>query len=115
MESLNDQELKELLRAWTAPDPPVTLVDGIRRGGPSLGAKASAKAAGQPSSWWRWLFAGTIRVPVPVALAVALILSVWAYMQLPMRAPLETPEPTVSLADFQPVKQLEPRVVGEVK
>ena len=115
MEPLNDLELKELLRAWKPPATPVTLLDEIRRGGPSVGAEASANVAGPPLPWWRWLFAGTIRVPVPVAVAVALVLAVWAYSRLAVRVPLMAPEPTVSLADFQPVKQLEPRVVGAIK
>jgi hypothetical protein len=105
MEPFDDQELGHLLREWKAPAAPASLRHGVRSGGPS----------GPAVRWWRWLFAGTIRVPVPVAVAVALLLALWAYTRLPAAAPLTAPEPTVSLADFEPVPQLEPRVVGELK
>jgi hypothetical protein len=113
MEPLNDQELNQLLREWKGPDAPATLLDGVRRGGPSSGAEGWAKAAGPPSPWWRWLFVGTIRVPVPVAIAVALLFAAWAYTRPQRPAPLS--EPTVSLADFEPVRQLELVVIGESK
>ena len=100
MEPFDDRDLTHLLREWKAPGTPATL---------------RARVIGQPLAWWRWLFAGTIRVPVPVAVAVTLLFAAWVYSRLPAAAPLAGPEPTVSLADFEPVRQLEPRVVGEFK
>ena len=100
MEPSDDRDLTHLLREWKAPGAPATL---------------SARVFGERLPWWRWLFAGTIRVPVPVAVAVALLFVAWAYTRLPATAPLKEAEPTVSLADFEPVPQLEPRVVGEFK
>jgi hypothetical protein len=105
MEPFDDHELARLLREWKAPAAPPALRSGVRGGGPS----------GVPAPWWRWLFAGSIRVPVPVAVAVALLFAVWAYSELPATEPLPPVEPTVSLADFEPVRQLEPRVVGAWK
>src|SRR5687767_2440457 len=101
MDPFDDRDLSHLLREWKTPAAPPTLLHGIRsqglrRGGPSA-------FAGEPSPWWRWLFAGTIRVPVPVAVAVALMLAVWAYTRLAVPTPLAESEPTVSLADFEPV------------
>ena len=100
MEPSDDRDLTHLLREWKAPGAPASL---------------SARVFGKRIPWWRWLFAGTIRVPVPVAVAIALLFVAWAYTRLPAAAPLARPEPTVSLADFEPVRQLEPRVVGEFK
>jgi hypothetical protein len=100
MEPSDDRDLTHLLRAWKAPGAPATLRERV---------------LGERIPWWRWLFAGTIRVPVPVAVGVALLLAIWAYTRLPAPPPLSEPEPTVSLADFEPVRQLEPRVVGEFK
>lgn len=58
---MDDNELNGLLREWRAPDAP-----------PSLRPPRARE------SWLRWLVAGTIRVPVPVALAVALLVTGWA-------------------------------------
>ena len=100
MDPFDDRDLSRLLCEWKAPDAPATLRERV------IEARLP---------WWRWLFAGTIRVPVPVAVAVALLFAVWAYTRLPAPPPVTEAEPTVSLADFEPVRQLEPRVVGEFK
>lgn len=105
MEPFDDRELGHLLREWKAPAAPPSLRLDVRGGGPS----------GPPVPWWRWLLAGSIRVPVPVAVGVALLFAIWAYAQLPGTVPPAPAQPTVSLADFEPVRQLEPRVVGELK
>ena len=76
MEPSDDRDLTHLLREWKAPGAPATL---------------RARVIGRPLPWWRWLFAGTIRVPVPVVVAVALLLAVWAYTRLPATAPLTEP------------------------
>ena len=57
---MDDQELNRLLREWTAPDAPPDL-----------------QPPRAPRSRLRWLITGTIRVPVPVALAALLVLAVW--------------------------------------
>ena len=100
MDPAEDRDLNDLLREWKAPGAPPTL---------------RARVIGGRLPWWRWLVAGTIRVPVPVAVGAALLLAVWVYTRLPAAAPLTAPAPTVSLADFEPVRSLEPRVVGEFK
>lgn len=98
MEPLDDKELDALLRKWEAPPAPA-----------SLRAKVVP-----PSQWWQWLTRGTIRVPVPAGIALILALAAFLYF---FRTPAaEQPTPiqaakSVSLADFQPVKQLEPRVI----
>jgi quercetin dioxygenase-like cupin family protein len=70
---MDDQELNRLLREWTAPDAPPDL-----RPRPVRGA------------WLRWLVTGTIRVPVPAALASILLAAVWAAAAWP--APPTAPE-----------------------
>ena len=97
MEPLDEQELKQLLRQWEAPAAPPTLKTRV------LPAKAP---------WWNWLLSGSVRVPVPVALAAAFLVALWIYHSRPA-APVHGPEPqTVSLSDFKPVKQLEPVLVS---
>jgi len=95
MEPLDEDGLKQLLRKWEAPPAPPTLKERLF----------------PKEWWWRWLVSGTIRVPVPVALAVVVLLALWIQLSRPAGpAPVAQPG-TVSLADFQPVRQLQPVVV----
>jgi hypothetical protein len=96
MEPLNENELNELLRQWQAPGAP-----------PSL----AAKVLPQRSSWWRWMLMGTIRIPVPLGIALLVALAVVLYFRPVNRPEAAQPGKSVSLADFQPVKQLEPRII----
>lgn len=70
---MDDQELNQLLREWKAPDAP----PGLR-------------VPRAPTSWMRWLIAGSIRVPVPIAIAALLLLAVWAATT--RTPPTQTPE-----------------------
>ena len=92
MEPLNDDELNDLLRQWQAPSAP---------------ARLDARVLGR----WRWLLTGTIRVPLPVGLAAALILVFSIYWAVSARHAAAAPAQTVTPSDFQPVKQLQPRIV----
>jgi quercetin dioxygenase-like cupin family protein len=76
---MDDQELNRLLREWTAPAAP----PGLRP--PSA-----------PAPWLRWLVAGTIRVPVPAALALVLVAAVWTATAWPASLPVrqQIPETT---------------------
>ena len=97
MEPLSDKELNELLSQWKAPAAPQ-----------SLEQKFFPRAERLP--WWRWLWSGSIRVPVPVGLAAAglLLLSVlFGFSGRPVARPVKE----VTLADFQPVKKLQPRII----
>jgi hypothetical protein len=95
MEPLNDHELNELLREWQAPPAP-----------------AGLKPPKEPrSSWWRWLLNGTVRVPVPAGILTVVILALSVYWAVTARQVVEKPPQTVRFADFQPVKQLQPRII----
>jgi hypothetical protein len=106
MEPMDDRELNQLLRQWEAPGAPPHLRPPVR-------------PTREP--WWRWFVTGTVRVPVPVGLAAAAALAaVWMYSAEPSREPVVGTQPTISqpvvtLADFQPVDEVEVRVVGDVK
>lgn len=95
MEPLDDRELGDLLKSWEAPGAPAKL-RAPRRGVADV---------------WRWLIGGSIRVPVPAVMAAAVILVLAVWWGLAGRQAAETRRGTVSFAEFQPVKQLEPRVV----
>lgn len=98
MEPLDDKELNHLLQQWKAPATPASI---------------EQRVLSRSEPWWRWLIAGTIRVPVPVGVAILAVLALLLYF-----GRSETPKSTqerakvVSLADFQPVRELEPRVIG---
>jgi hypothetical protein len=95
MEPLDENGLKQLLRKWEAPPAPATLKERLF----------------PQKSWWRWLFTGSIRVPVPVALGVVVLLALWIQLSRPAYTPSVAQPGTLSLADFQPVRQLQPVVV----
>lgn len=99
MEPLNDRELNDLLREWEAQAAPASLAE-----------KFFPRAA--PLPWWRWLLTGSIRVPVPVGFAVAAILALAVAFAVSNRQPVARPAGTVTFADFQPVHQLRPRIIG---
>ena len=95
MEPLNDSELNEYLRTWEAPPAPTRL-----------------QPPREPrSEWWRWLISGTIVVPVPVGLLAVAILVMAVYWAVSARQAVDRPARTVTLTDFQPVKELQPRII----
>lgn|SRR5262245_35726101 len=75
---MDDQELNRLLREWRAPDAPPDL---------------SPRARGQ---WPRWLATGSIRVPVPAAIAAILLVGWWiaATRATPTPAPVRAGQQT---------------------
>ena len=95
MEPTDDPKLSELLREWQAPGAP-----------PSLDARVLCKR----ERWWSFLLTGSIRVPVPVGVAIAAILLVMAAALLRQRAAAPVVSP-VSLVDFRPVEDLNVRVI----
>ena len=94
MEPLNDQELNKLLEQWTAP-----------------GAPRDLKLP-KHESWWRWFVNGSIRIPVPVGVALVIAAGVWLYATRATTKPAQPAAKAVSLVDFRPVGQMEPRVIG---
>jgi hypothetical protein len=95
MQPLNDNELNEFLSRWEAPPAPAGLQPPQERRLP----------------WWRWLISGTIRVPVPAGLLAVVVLVLLMYWAVAARQATEKPPRMVTLADFQPVKQLQPRII----
>ena len=92
----NDQKLKELLQTWEAPPAPQSL----------------ARRVFPRSRWWQWIWSGSIRVPVPVGFAALVIAgALWYWSRPPVSVPQKAVAP-VSLADFRPVEQLEPKVIS---
>jgi hypothetical protein len=100
MEPLDDKDLNQLLRSWKGPETPSSLGRRV------LPVKPSG---------WRWLLRGSIRIPVPLGIAAIVVLAGWMLLdRKPAPGPVAQPTPeSITLADFQPVHQLEPRILGK--
>ena len=100
MEHGEHDELRDLLREWSVPGAP-----------PSLDRRILNGRRPERHSWWRFLLAGSIRIPLPAVLGLAAVL-VWMAVILVRRpaAPPEAPA-AVSLVDFRPVNDLNVRVI----
>jgi len=61
MESNNDPQLRALLKEWRAPETPASLERRVLEG---------------RETWWQFLLRGYIRVPVPVACALVVLLGI---------------------------------------
>lgn len=87
---MTDEELKQLLDGWQAPEVPGTLEGRIWRAWERQRRKSSVLG---------WLSAGTVRVPVPVcALAVILVLTLAVVARGPAQmppVPLPPPAPHI--------------------
>lgn len=98
MQPMNDDDLKALLRQWGAPAMPAGVEKKILAGSPS-----------RTGAFVRWLAAGSIRVPAPVALAMILVCIVSVVYAFRSGRPAQT-----SLAEFQPVKEFNARIIRSV-
>ena len=94
MEPLSEKELNHLLEQWKAPNAPLNL-----------------KMPGR-QTWWRWLLTGSIRIPVPAGVAILISFLLWVYLRESPKPAAQPAAKPVSLADFRPVKQLQPRLIG---
>jgi hypothetical protein len=94
MEPLNDDELKQALQQWSAPTAPASL---------------ERKVLGH-EPWWRWLLTGSVRIPVPALVALAMIVAA-VYLTRGEEESARSLKPTVSLSDFQPVESVEVKIV----
>ena len=96
MEPLSENELDQFLKQWEAPPAPSSL---------------KPPREDRLPEWLRWLISRTIRVPVPAGLLAVVILLLAAYWAISARQAADRPARTVTLSDFQPVKQLQPRII----
>jgi len=90
MEPLNDRELDDLLRQWQTQPAPASLTSKI------------LQARHRPG--WKWLLTGSIRVPVPFALAFGVLL-------IALFLTVTHPESQRVHSGFQPVERLEPHII----
>jgi hypothetical protein len=92
----DDPRLKRLLTEWQVPNAPDTL---------------DQRVFGQPTPWWRILVTSRVRVPVPVAFAVSVLLVWLATVAVRDRVPDVQPTGTTyDLRGFQPVNSVKVRI-----
>jgi len=96
MENDDDSKLSELLREWRVPDAPRPLDERV---------------LGPHKPWWRFLLTGSIRIPVPVGVALAVLLFWMAGALLRPRPAAESASPSLDLVQFRPVHDLNVRVI----
>lgn len=96
MPPLNDDELRDRLREWQAPPAPAGLEQRI----------LTAARTPRKWAWVLWLVTGSVRVPAPVCVGVAVALLLLALQVWPLAKP---GGPSVN--GFQPVEELRPRLI----
>src|SRR5262249_59255621 len=91
MEPTDDPKLRKLLHEWEVEKAPCWLDERV---------------LGERRPWWTSLLRGSVRVPIPIALACAVLL-VW------MTAALVRPRPASPPGDseFQPVRDAQVRII----
>jgi serine/threonine-protein kinase RIO1 len=98
MEPLNDDELNRLLTKWEAPSAPASL---------------NRRVFAHEPRGWRRLWAASFRVPVPIAVAAAVLIALWLSYAPRLQDSPALVQPGVqpaetTLAGFEPVAKLEP-------
>ena len=97
MDPANDSKLSELLKEWQISGAP-----------PSL----DERVLGPRRRWWSFLLTGSIRIPVPAVIVLAAILLIMAASLLrPRQPPAPQASTSINLAEFQPVKDLNVRII----
>jgi hypothetical protein len=96
METNNDPRLKRLMQEWQAPNVPDAL---------------EQRVLGQSRPWWHSLVTSRVRVPLPVAIAVSVLLVWLSALAIRGRVVDEVlPGTADNLRGFQPVKSVNVRI-----
>ena len=98
MEPMDDEQLRALLREWRVENAP---------------ARLDERVLPRHTAWWRFLLRGRVRVPVPVAVgcAVALTLMGAALARDHGLLASRAKPAGISLAGFQPVREMHVRII----
>jgi hypothetical protein len=99
-DELPEQELDRLLREWKTPPAPARL---RRKIFPDRGA----------APWWRRFWSISIRIPLPVACCLTIVFAAMAWRWPSHSAVESTAAPSFEVPKFQPVRELQPRIVKD--
>ena len=83
---MDDPKLNELLKEWQVPNAPASL---------------DARVLDEQKPWWTFLFTGSVRLPVPVVIALAAALIVMAFALTRKHSAQPIAAAPVNLADFR--------------
>jgi hypothetical protein len=93
-ESFDDNELNAMLQEWKAPPP-----------------SANLRGAMFPQiPWWRRALAAEIRIPIPLAVAALLLLFAGIWLFQPAPSPPSSTQ-LVTFRELRPVSELKPRII----
>ena len=96
MDTGNDPRLKRLMQEWQVPNAPESL---------------EQRVLGQSRTWWRSLMSSRVRVPLPVAIAVSVLLVWLTTLAVRDRVPdVEPSGTTYDLRGFEPVNSVNVRI-----
>src|ERR1044071_8006381 len=97
MEPLEDQELHEMVREWKAPGAPPQLRERLFPA---------------PAAWWRRWWHIEIRVPLPLAVCLVLLLAL-VYWRGPEPQPVDSGQTAkvLTFRELTPVTELKPRII----
>jgi hypothetical protein len=95
MNTNDDEELRQVLREWRVPDAPDSLVPHVTT---------------RPLGGWRAWLAGSVRVPVPVAVLFCIALLWLAVAGLRDQSPTAAPANADDLRGFEPVNAVNVRI-----
>jgi hypothetical protein len=98
-----DEDLEGLLRRWGAPVVPDGMDERV--------LAAYRRQVGTAEPWWSRLFTATVRVPLPVAVGLLMLLAVTAALALRPVSPPPTAGTSGPSAPVQAVRVVDPPVV----
>jgi hypothetical protein len=102
-DGIRDEELERLLGRWSAPAVPEGMDERV------LAAYRRQVRTAEP--WWSRLFTASIRVPVPLAVGLMMLLLVTAALALRPAVPPPTAGPTGPTASVQAARHADAPVV----
>ena len=98
-----DEELERLLARWSAPVVPEGMDERV--------LAAYRRQAGTAAAWWERLFTASVRLPLPVAVGLLMLLIVTTALALRPASPPPTAGTTGPGEQVQAVRQAEAPVV----
>jgi hypothetical protein len=109
VDSSSDAKLTHEIEGLLAVDPAPELFGRLRSRLAEEPRSPGARVTGY--KWFKFLLTGSIRVPVPVGLVVAVVLALMVVALVRRQAVVAPGVPSINLVDFGPVNDVNVRVI----